>query len=409
VPGWLPEKITELMRTLPKQLRTKFVPIPDTARLIARAMPFAYGPLIDRLAQQLGKMAGAPVSVRDFDHADLPANMRMNFRIVDAEHRQVAMGRDLAALRKQLGIAAAASFASLSTGQFHRDGLTRWDFGDLPLHVEVRQGESVLLGYPALVDPGESVSLRLLDSPQAQQSSMRAGLRRLFMLQLNSEMKELGRLIPDLDKMTVHYSTIGPAQQLKDDLLQAIADRALFNDIAPIEVRTQDDFARRAGEGWRRLSAAMRETTDIVKSSLELYAAVNLRLQKSLPPAMNDSVRDMTEQLRWLFAPHFILRTPWQWLRHLPRFTRAIDVRQKKMLDAGLARDLTAMADVRPFWRRYVEQATRDAEHGRRDAELETYRWMVEELRVSLFAQELKASIAISGKRLDAQWAKVTR
>jgi ATP-dependent helicase HrpA len=409
VPGWLPEKITELMRTLPKQVRTRFVPIPDTARAVARTIPFAYGPLIDRLAQQLGKLAGIAISPRDFDQADLPPNMRMNFRINDEQNREVASGRDLIAIRKQLGVAAAASFASISTGQFHRDGLTRWDFGDLPAHVEVRRGEATLLGYPALVDAGESVSLRLLDSPEAQQSSIRAGLRRLFMLQLSSEIKQLSRLLPDIETMSLHYSTIGPVQQLKDDLLQAIADRALFEDMAPTDIRTQEAFARRAGEGWRRLSSAMREIVEPVKGALAIYAEVNLRLQKPLPPAMSESVRDMTEQLRWLFAAHFVLRTPWPWMKHLPRFAKAIHVRLKKMLDAGLARDITAMAEVRPQWRKYVEQVTRDAEKGRRDPELETYRWMLEELRVSLFAQELKTSIPVSGKRLEAQWAKVTR
>ncbi len=407
VPGWLAEKITELMRTLPKQLRTKFVPIPDTARAAARAMPFAYGPLIERLAQYLGKLAGVPISPRDFDQADLPLNMRMNFRVIDESNREVATGRDLLAIRRKLGLAAAASFASLSTGQFHRDNLTRWDLGDLPASVEVRRGEATLLGYPALVDNGQSVSLRLLDSPQAQRASMRAGLRRLFMIQLSSEIKQLGRLMPEFDTLSLHYSTIGPAPQLRDDLLLAIADRALFDDASSTDIRTQADFAQRAEEGWRRLSAAMREVVEPVKSALAIYSDVNVRLQKPLPPAMADSVRDMAEQLRWLFPAHFVVRTPWAWLRHLPRFARGIDVRLKKMLDAGLSRDMAALAQVRPHWRRYVEQATRDAEKGRRDEELEAYRWLVEEFRVSLFAQDLKTSVPISAKRLDAQWSKV--
>ena len=122
---------------------------------------------------------------------------------------------------------------------------------------------------------------------------------------------------------------------------------------------------------------------------------------------MADPIRDMTEQLRWLFAPHFILRTPWPWLTHLPRFARGIDVRLKKMLDAGLARDVNALNEIRPHWRKYVQQAKQDAEKARRDPELETYRWMVEELRISLFAQELKTSVPISPKRLDAQWSKM--
>jgi ATP-dependent helicase HrpA len=249
----------------------------------------------------------------------------------------------------------------------------------------------------------------LLDSPEAQRASMRAGLRRLFMLQLSSEMKQLARMIPDIEKMGLHYSTIGPGSQLKEDLLAAIADRALLEDASPMSIRTQADFAQRAGEGWKHLSAAMREIVEPVKSALAIYAELNPRLQKTFPPAMSDSVRDMTEQLRWLFMPHFVLRMPWTWLRHYPRFARGIEVRLKKMLDAGLARDMAALTQVQPYWRRYVEQARRDAEKGRADAELETYRWMVEEFRVSLFAQDLKTSQPISAKRLDGQWEKILR
>ncbi len=198
VPGWLADKVVELMRTLPKAIRTKFVPIPDTARAAVAAMPFAYGELIDRLSKQLGKMSGEPISSRDFDGKDLPSNLRMNFRIVDEKGRQVAMGRDLAALRKQLNIAAAEGFATLPAEQYHRDGITHWDFGDLPAHAEIRRGEMTLLGYPTLVDQETSVALRLMDSPQSQRTQMRAGLRRLFMLQLGSEIKQLSRSVPDM-------------------------------------------------------------------------------------------------------------------------------------------------------------------------------------------------------------------
>ncbi len=208
--------------------------------------------------------------------------------------------------------------------------------------------------------------------------------------------------------MALHYSTIGPAQQLKDDLLVAIADRALFGD-EPADIRTHDEFARRAGEGWRRLTVATREVCEPLRQALATYSEVDARLQKPLPSAMTDSVRDMTEQLRWLFAPHLMLRTPFAWLKHLPRFVKGIDIRLKKVLDAGLSRDMAAMAEVRPLWRRYVDRAKSDAEKGRHDPELAVYRWMVEEFRVSLFAQELKTSMPISAKRLEVQWAKVGR
>ena len=406
VPGWLAEKITELMRTLPKILRTQFVPIPDTARAIAAMLPFRYGNLLERLARELSRRTGEVLSPREMNPNDLPSNLRMNFRVIDEQGGVVAEGRDLLALRKQLGMAAAANLSSLPDRSYQKDNLTRWDFGDLPAHVEVHHAAGTVLGYPALIDKKSSVSLRLLESLEAQRSAMRGGLRRLFMIQLSSEIKQLSRSLPHFEQMSVHYSTIGPAEQLREDLVEAIADRALFAG-EESDVRTQDEFVRRAGEGWRRLTSEMREVTEPVAASLKIFAELQSQLDRPFPPAMLESITDIKEQLRWLFAPRFALRTPHAWLRHLPRFSRGISIRLKKLLDAGLSRDMTGLHAVRPRWKQYVQRAIDDAEKGRSDAELELYRWMLEELRISVFAQDLKTSIPISPKRLDVQWERV--
>ncbi|MBV8780116.1 MAG: DUF3418 domain-containing protein, partial [Phycisphaerae bacterium] len=408
VPGWIAEKITELMRTLPKAVRTQFVPIPDTARAIAGMLPFRYGVLLDQLAKELSRRIGQPISPRDFNPADLPSNLAMNFRIVDEQDHVVAEGRDLAAIRKQLGVAAAANLSSMPDSQFQKDNITRWDFGDLPEHVEVRHGEMTVLGYPAIIDRQSSVSLRLLESRDAQRIAMRSGLRRLFMLQLSSEIKELSRSLTGFDTMALHFATIGPAERLREDLVLSIVDRALFGE-GPADIRTQEEFVRRAGEGWRRLRSAMGDVIEPVSSALAIYSDLQAKLQRPFPPAMQDSLNDLKEQMRWLFPPRFVIRTPAAWLKHLPRFAKAMDVRLRKLLDAGLARDMNVLQQVRPLWKRYVQRSTEDAEKGRHDPELELYRWMVEELRVSLFAQELKTSIPISAKRLDAQWENANK
>ena len=359
VPGWLGEKIIELMRHVAEGVANEvcagagYGPRDrgDGAVSIWRALQV--------LAKELSRRIGEPVSPRDFDAADLPGNLRMNFRIIDEQGREVASGRDLVAIRKQLGIAAAAAnLSSVPDTQFQKDGLTRWDFGDLPEHTEIRRGEMTVLGYPALIDHKTSVSLRLLESREAQRTSMRAGLRRLFMLQLSAEIKQLSRSLPGFETMSLHYSTIGPADQLRDDLVQMIADRALFDEGAA-DVRTQEEFVRRAGEGWRRLSKAMNEVVEPVSAALAMYADLQPRLQRTFPPAMAESISDLTEQMRWLFAPRFVVRTPAAWLKHLPRFAKAIDVRLRKLLDAGLARDMTALHEVRPLWKQYVQRAPR--------------------------------------------------
>lgn len=404
VPGMLKEKLVALLRTLPRELRTKFVPAPDVADAVVPNMRVGAGSLLDTFADQLGKRIGTVIPRSVFAPDELPDHLRMNFRIVDESGKQVAVGRDLHKIRRDLGTRARSTFADLPPGPYNRANVTRWDFGDLPEKVEVNLHGSTLLGFPALVDEGTTASLRLLDSAEAARLAHQAGVRRLFMVQLAEEVKHLARRLPRVDQLCLYYKPLGSCDDLKRDLMDAIADRATGELTG---VRTQAGFIAHAETGWRRLSSAATEVTDLAWAALSAYNDVSRDLARDFPPLLVDSVRDMREQLAHLVPPRFLKSTPARWLPHLPRFLKAIQTRLAKLLNAGLSRDQGNLLEVRPRWRAYLERAQKHRKENVIDPALAEYRWMLEELRVSLFAQELKASIPISPKRLDAQWEKV--
>jgi ATP-dependent helicase HrpA len=244
----------------------------------------------------------------------------------------------------------------------------------------------------------------LFDSAEAARKAHRAGVRRLFMVQLSEEVKHLSRRLPGIEQLCLYYKPLGSCDDLKRDLMDAIADRATGELTG---VRTQAEFIAHAETGWRRLSAAATEVTDLAWAALSAYHAVANDLSRDFPPLLLDSVRDMREQLAQLVPPRFLKTTPPGWLPHLPRFLKAIQVRLTKLQNAGLARDQANLFEIAPRWQALLERTRRHRKDNVLDPAREEYRWMLEELRVSLFAQELKTSIPISPKRLDTQWEKV--
>jgi ATP-dependent helicase HrpA len=197
---------------------------------------------------------------------------------------------------------------------------------------------------------------------------------------------------------------------MKKDLLTAIADAALFDgadDEAAAKVRTRDAFAKQAEAGWRRLTTAGAEVTATAAETLALFHDVSGRLSQDFPPLLLPAARDLRDQLARLVPPRFLVRTPAHWLRHLPRFLRGMQIRLQKLFNAGLARDAAAAAELAPLWKLYVEREQQHQARGLHDPALAQFRWMLEELRVSLFAQELKTSVPVSVKRLEAMWEQV--
>jgi ATP-dependent helicase HrpA len=205
--------------------------------------------------------------------------------------------------------------------------------------------------------------------------------------------------------MSLHYKPLGNWRELKDQLLSAAVDRALYRDVD--EIRTRDVFVAVANDGWRRLTVAARELNDAAREILARYHDIGLALSRPFPPMLLSPVQEMRDQLSGLICKQFLQSTPPQWLEHLPRYLRALSVRLEKLLNAGLRRDEEVAAQIRPIWRAYIDRRASHAARGIIDLQLQQLRWMIEELRVSLYAQRLKTSLPVSVQRLEKQLSLV--
>ncbi|HEX8325190.1 MAG TPA: ATP-dependent RNA helicase HrpA [Tepidisphaeraceae bacterium] len=421
VPGLVQAKIDTLIRSLPKRLRTLFVPVNETATTVANRLgSFGIGSFDDQVAGILWKLRGEAVTRADFQAENIPPNLRLNVRVIDSAGVKLAEGRDLAELRAKLNQQVAESITSLADARFNRDDLKRWDFGDLPSRVEVDQNGIKLYGYPALVETGDKVALRLLDSQQTADRLMPFGLRRLFMIETARELKQTLRDLPDLEALRLNYRPFGSGDELMEDLAVVTADRAFFTGeahapglpvpsavVSSAGVRTQAAFAARAGEAWGRLYETSRHLGRLLTDVLNRHRTLVTLLHRDFAPLLVDNVDDMRQQLTRLLPKRFLSVLPGEKLEQLPRYLRGVDVRLTKLTNAGLSRDLTGMNTLRPLQRQYDDRVRAHARRGVVDPALEDYRWLLEELRISLFAQEIKAAVPVSPRRLEEAWKLV--
>ena len=403
VPGLLQEKVAALIKTLPKALRVNFVPAPDFAESVLRTLEFGQGDLIDQIAARLAQLTGIEIARQDWSPAAIAEHLLMNFHVVDIEGKVIAAGRSLARMRQQLNETDARQAIAVKS-EFDRHFITSWDFGDLPDRVPIQHGAMALHAYPAIVDDQTSVSLRLLDSAQRSAHATRAGVRRLFVLAVRDELAAHIDYLPGLDEMSLHFAPLGSSDQLKAHLIDLCADRVFLGDLQ--DVRTQVDFERRLRSGWNNLWPVASEISTLIGRILAAHHALDLQLADFDNPFWSEALEDIRTQLTHLMPDGFMLSTPYAWLLQFPRYLQAISVRMRKLANAGLPRDRHATAEVKKQWNRYAARRDHHRQQCIVDPSLDEFRWMIEEFRVSLFAQELGTSIPISSKRIEQQWQK---
>lgn len=285
--------------------------------------------------------------------------------------------------------------AAVSTDQRH----TAWTFGELPELLEIRRKGQTLVGFPALIDADDAVTIEVFDEPEVAAAKHRAGLRRLFALQLKDALKYLEKNVPDLQKMAVAYMPLGTAEELRQQIIDVALDRAFLIDPLPA---TEGDFKQRVDEGRARLTLIANEIARLAGTILTEYAAAARKIKDTRNAP--DATKDAAEQLQRLVPKNFLAVTPWTALQHFPRYLKAIVLRLDK-LRADPARDAQRMQDARAqdqrFWRLVAERK------GQQDARMQELRWLLEELRVSFFAQELRTPQPVSVKRLEKVWTQV--
>jgi len=402
VPGLIREKLILLLKSLPKDKRRPLIPLPDAVTAFLSVAKPGEQTLADALAAFIRKKTSADIRHEDWT-SELPLHLQMNLRVEDDSGQELASSRDLVALRQQLGGAASITYGSQSDeGGFEQTGLTGWTFGDLPEQVKFSRGGRELIGFPALVDAGEAVDLRLLDTADTAEQATRRGVVRLLRLALAAQFKQLDKDLSRETALAMKYRNFGSVDVLRTELTDAIATRALLGeDDLP---RSEKAFNKQKERAKPRISVVKQALLRDVAEILDLHAQVATRLNTK--PQFVAAMRDESAHLMTLVAPGFITSTPWPHLKNLPRYLRGILKRLEK-LPAAEQRDSRGMANVLTLQNKYL--ARRSQVMGEAPAALDDFRWQLEELRISLFAQELKTPYPVSAKRLDKLWDELAR
>ncbi|MGE5385865.1 MAG: DUF3418 domain-containing protein, partial [Betaproteobacteria bacterium] len=355
--------------------------------------------LIEFILENRGLNArGWAVTPDAFRPDALPLHLFMNLRLIDEHGRQLDMGRNLAELRAEWGKEARQEFAELHETPSEFVGLTDWTFGVLPELMEVPVAGQTVIGYPALVDEGTSASVKVFDSAEEAQAAHGWGLLRLFMIQLREQAKYFDKNVPNLSQMGMQYMALGTTEELRRQLVDLAFERACLVEPWP---ENPEQFKARCAEAKSRLGLVMQEICRLVGAVLAEWQALVKKLTafKAHPAA----VQDIEAQVKRLVHKNFVVDTPFERLREFPRYLKAAQVRLDK-LKADPARDARLMAEYAPLWTNYERRAIQLAKLGASDPQIDQFRWLLEELRVSLFAQELKTPVPVSVKRLQKQW-----
>jgi ATP-dependent helicase HrpA len=428
VPGMLHAKVVALLKSLPQKPRARLVPLPEFAHGFCDATPFAQGGLIDTLLAAVRERAQLPLSRADFKLETLSPHLFMNLRIVDEHGRQLGMGRNLASLKAELGAQARGAFQALASLKLPvaaaapvavptsprgtarpaatpsaapRGAITAWTFGELPELMEVSKGGQSMVGFPALVDKTTHVEIEVFDEPEVAALRHRAGLRRLFALQLKEPLKYLEKNIPELQRMSTQYMALGTLEELREQIIAVSLERAFLGEPLPNDARS---FATRLEEGRGRLTLIAQEVARATAAVLQEHANALRKLKDSRPP--KEVADDAAAHLQRLVGKRFVVDTPWAALGHLPRYLRAVVMRLDK-LRADPARDAQRLAELKPIEQRWLRRVAE--RRGAADARLDEFGWLLEELRVSLFAQELRTPQPVSVKRLEKVWSQLAQ
>lgn len=419
VPGMLKEKIHLLLKSLPQKLRRHCVPLPDyAARFVERQGTRTDEPLLDVLIADLREQAGLTAQRTDFKLETLPAHLTMNFKVVDEHGRQLAMGRSLAQLRAELGAQAQASLRSAAVADTRvatslQGGIRDWDFGELPELMELQRrgadGRSVtLVGFPALTDRGDHCDLDVFDEADEARAQHRAGLRRLFRMQLREQLKFAEKGLSALQTVQMQAATV-PAlaaalpgfETLREQVIVAAVDRTCLGEPWPTD---RTSFVARKDDARSKLNLIAQEVARLVSAIVTEAAPLPKRLNGVR--AFAAAVADVEQQLSRLFPRGFIVDTPPVQLAHFPRYLKAVALRLDK-LRTDPARDAQRLQEITALQVPWLREVA--ARKGVPDPRLEEFRWLLEELRVSLFAQELRTPMPVSGKRLQKAWEALRR
>jgi ATP-dependent helicase HrpA len=432
VPGMCEEKVLLLLKSLPQKLRRHCVPLPDYAKsFLERKLDekqFGIGDFLDSLISDIRQERGLEIKRTDFRPESLPLHCSMNFRLIDEHGRQLEVERNLARLRSEYGETARNAFQaiaqeaaqvelgvepSISRAQTQKanapadnarkveqGGYRSWEFGELPETLEIQKGNQTLFGYQALVDRSDYVDLEVFDDVLEARKHHRQGLRRLFILTNKDTLKALQKQLPGLRELGLLFINVGSVDGLVEQILNLAVERAFMSDDLPTNA---EQFSERLLAGKPRLALIAQEVAKHALVALQTHADLQKKLAQA-KAASPSAYADIQGQLQGLIFPKFVAEIPYAQLVHVPRYLKAIAMRIDK-LRANPARDAQCQKDwesvARP-WQKLLQGNRGSASYAMaEDQGLQDFRWQLEELRVALYAQELKTPTPMSLKRLE--------
>jgi ATP-dependent helicase HrpA len=430
VPGMCEEKTLLLLKTLPQKLRRHCVPLPDYAKsFLERKLAekqFGVGDFLDSLINDIRKERGLEIKRSDFRPEALPLHSSMNFRLIDEHGRQLEVERNLVRLRSEYGQTARDAFQAIAqetvqvelgveppasssksgagntqaTRKIEQGGYRSWEFGELPETLEIQKGNKTLFGYPALVDRIDFCDLEVFDDLEEARKQHTLGLRRLFALSNKDTLKALQKQLPGIRELGLLFINVGSVEDLIEQILNLALERAFMSEPFPVNA---EQFAEQTQAGKPRLALIAQEIARHALNALQAHADLQKKVT-SAKAASPGAYADIQTQMQGLIFPKFVAEIPYSQLVHVPRYLKAIAMRIDK-LRSNPSRDAQCQKDwesvARP-WQKLMQGNQGAASYAlAEDQALKDFRWQLEELRVALYAQELKTPTPMSLKRLE--------
>lgn len=394
VPGMLQDKVIALIKSLPKALRRNFVPVPDYAKAFVQSQIPYQKPLLEAICIRLTEIGGLKVTKADFDLSKIPTHLRANYELVSENGKVLAQANELEQLQNEYAEVASKAFTKTPVEALKQESISCWDFGDLPDSQVIESAHGSFTAYPALVNEKNELTLKYVGSVAEAQAEMPAGLLSLLKMTMPAEVKKLQKNLSQIDKICLLYTKVSNCNELKIELVDLILDAVFLKEWRTIRTKSLFDEILKA-----RLPDLNRVANEICKNLLNALQALQQckkLMKKNASPFYLEALADINEQLSSLVYRHFLTDIDAPALSHLPRYLNAVVRRLEKLPNDHLA-DRKQMLEMRKYWTKYKDQL----ENLGQGTKLREFRWMIEEYRVSLFAQNLKTAIPISSKRLD--------
>jgi len=397
LPGLLQEKLIALIKSLPKALRRNFVPVPDYATALFNDLNIYELPLLDVLADKLSTMSGLKLDQVDFDVSKVDRHLFFNFELINDQGKIIEKSRNLKAMQLQYADLAEQAFRQSPVEEMKCENITQWDFGDLPESKEVRSTHGTFLSYPALVDDKDSVSLQYFPTQREADALMQKGLLRLIKLNLGQKLSYLEKNLPDIQKICLLSTSITNCNEIKAEMVNLILRESFLS--GQCYIRDKFTFDKRLISGQDILMSKANDISRYILQSMQSFHDCKKAIKKMSSPALLEAYADINEHLSTLIYRHYLDEISVNNLQHFPRYLKAV-LRRIEKLSSATNNDRKNMLEAKSYWIKYknFESSSKSQNNTESLAQL---RWMIEEFRVSLFAQDLKTAYPISAKRLD--------